>query len=324
MGTGITDDAHRARLLKLKSMLDALLPPGQAYLDVTGNTANHFYLQRPPLLRVPAPYNLVPAREQRRAVESLLPAPPSVALIKAGNNEFDGGPLALRSPLVFRFMLDTYEPYEQEGIVLGRLRDASRATAPRSEAELALLDRTYTTRDLAWIPAAWGGSLDSLARKMDPVAASLDGSPYTLHDLVADEDGVLRVTGGDPFIAFDVSAHTIAPSQGGLLKFDFSCKRLLPGSTPVPAIPRLQVFFWGDGKSGPTESTSLYFNGADGTMIVPLDAYPRYLDLANLTGVRIDLDNADACAAITVRNVGLFQRHTVLDYARAAQHSRRP
>ena len=324
MGTGITDDAHRARLLKLKSLLDALLPPGQPYLDVTGNTANHFYLQRPPVLRVPAPYNLVPAREQRRAVESLLPAPPSVALIKAGNNEFDGGPLALRSPLVFRFMLDTYEPYEQEGIVLGRLRDASRATAPRSEAELALLDRTYTTRDLSWIPAAWGGALGSLARKMDPVAASLDGSPHTLHDLVAGEDGSLRVTGGDPFIAYDVSASGIVPAQAGLLKFDFTCKRHLPGSTPIPAIPRLQVFFWGDGKSGPTESTSLYFNGADGTMIVPLDAYPRYLDLANLSGVRIDLDNADACAAFTVRNVGLFQRHTVLDYARAAAHPRRP
>jgi hypothetical protein len=220
-------------------------------------------------------------------------------------------------------MLDTYEPYERDGIVLGRLRDATRANAPRGEAELALLDRTYAARDLQWIPVAWGSALDSLARKMDPVAASLDGSPQTLHDLVAGEEGSLRVTGGDPFIAYDLSARGIVPTQAGLLKFDFTCKRREPASTAVPAIPRVQVFFWGAG-SGPSETASLYFNGADGTIIVPLDAYPRYLDLASLGGVRIDLDNADACAAIAVRNVGLFQRHTVLDYARTAAHPRGP
>ena len=322
MGTGITDDAHRARVLTVKSTLDALLPPGQPYLDVTGNTANHFYLQRPPVLRLPAPYNLVPAREQRRAVESLMRAPPAVALIRAGNNEFDGGPLALRAPLVFRFMLDTYEPYEQAGIVLGRVRDASRSGAPRGEPELALLDRIYAARNLEWIPVAWGRSLDSLARKMDPVGPALDTSPQSRHDLVASDGGALRVTGADPFVVYDVSAHAIAPAQAGLLKFDFTCARPPPGPTPDPPYPRLQVFFWGDAQAGPSESASFFFNAADGTMIVPLDAYPRYLDLATLAGVRIDLDIAAACTAITLRNVGLYQRHSVLDYARATSRRR--
>jgi hypothetical protein len=84
------------------------------------------------------------------------------------------------------------------------------------------------------------------------------------------------------------------------------------------------VFYWGGALGGAAESASFYFNAADGTMIVPLDAYPRYLDLASLAGVRIDLDTVDACAAITVRNVGLYQRHSVLDYARAAQRPRGP
>jgi hypothetical protein len=314
MGMGRTDDRHRARLLKLKATLDALVPPGETYLDLTGHTADYFYLQRPPALRVSAPYNLVPVREQGRAIDTLSRAPPSVALLEAGNLDFDGGTLALRAPLMFRFVLDTYQPYERDGVVLGRLRDGARGVPRLAESELALLDRIYAMRHLQWIPVSWGRSLDTLARKMDPVAVALDESPHSLHDLAADGTS-LRVVGPDPFLSYDVSARLIEPPQAGLLKFDFAC-------TKRTAQPRLQLFFWGDAEGGPTESGSFYFNAADGTMIVPLDAYPRYLNLATLRGLRFDLDNAEACSAISIRNVGLYQRHSVLDYARAASRAR--
>ena len=314
MGMGRTDDRHRARLLTLKSTLDALVPPAETYLDLTGHTADYFYLQRPPALRVSTPYNLVPVREQRRAIDKLSLSPPSVALLEAANLDFDGGTLALRAPLMFRFVLDTYQPYERDGVVLGRLRDGARGAPPRAESELALLDRIYAARHLQWIPVAWGRSLDSLAHKMDLVVGLLDASPHSTHDLAPD-GAAWRVTGVDPYLSYDVSAYAIAPAQAGLLKFDFACtKRAAP--------PRLQVFFWGDAQGGPTESGSFYFNAADGTMIVPLDAYPRYLNLATLRGLRFDLDNAEACSAISIGNVGLYQRHSVLDYARAAPRAR--
>jgi hypothetical protein len=314
-GAGITDNAHRRRLVALKTALDTLSPPGTPYLDLTGRSAQHFYLERRPALRIVAPYNLAPIAEQRRAVGVLAAAPPSVALLAGDNFEFDGGPLSLRAPLLYRFVLDTYEPHERDGFVFGRLRAPGATGASRSEAELALLDRLYAAPDLHWIPVSWGRSLSTLAARMDAVASSLEDSPRTLHDL-AHEGGTLRVMGGDPFASFDVSGRAIAPAHAGLLKFDFECTRPPPGTQPATAIPRIQLFFWGDAQEGPSERSSFRFNATNGTMIVPLDAFPRYLVLARLRGLRIDLDALDACQSIAIRNVGLYQRRGVADDGR--------
>ena len=110
------------------------------------------------------------------------------------------------------------------------------------------------------------------------------------------------------FVRTGCAALGMAAFQAGLDKLGLISAYARPAAADYRA---LVCVFLGGGNDG-------------NSMIVPLDAYPRYLDLANLSGVRIDLDNADACAAFTVRNVGLFQRHTVLDYARAAAHPRRP
>lgn len=72
--------------------------------------------------------------------------------------------------------------------------------------------------------------------------------------------------------------------------------------------PRIQAFWWGDEQTGSTEAASLRFTADNGVLIVPVDAYPRWLTLSNIRGVRINLDNAAACGAITVSNVALYQR----------------
>lgn len=129
---------------------------------------------------------------------------------------------------------------------------------------------------------------------------SLDELNPSLNQLAVQE-GAYRVDGSDPSISFDLSAFNISGHDAGLLKFEFRC-------SGRAAEPRMQVFWWGDGQQGPFEASSVRFNAEDGTLIVPLDASPRWLTLQHVKGIRIDLDNAGACSSFKVDNLGLYQR----------------
>ena len=178
-----------------------------------------------------------------------------------------------------------------------------RLIEPRPEAiaeyQAALLQRAFASPDLKKIPVAWGRSQVSLSNKM-VLINNLDNVKPSLNQLVAQENSY-RVDGGDPSMSFDLSALNLSGHDAGLLKFEFRC-------SGRAAEPRMQVFWWGDGQQGPLEASSVRFNAEDGTLIVPLDASPRWLTLQHVKGIRIDLDNAGACSSFKVDNLGLYQR----------------
>ncbi|MDU1662232.1 MAG: hypothetical protein E6861_22565, partial [Stenotrophomonas maltophilia] len=168
-----------------------------------------------------------------------------------------------------------------------------------AEYQAALLQRAFASPDLKKIPVAWGRSQVSLKNKM-ALINSLDDVKPSLNQLVAQESSY-RVDGGDPSMSFDLAALNLSGHDAGLLKFEFRC-------SGRAAEPRMQVFWWGDGQQGPFEASSVRFNAEDGTLIVPLDASPRWLTLQHVKGIRIDLDNAGACSSFKVDNLGLYQR----------------
>lgn len=175
------------------------------------------------------------------------------------------------------------------------------AVDPQIEADyrVSLFEKAFAQSDFQKIPVAWGRSEKSLKKKMTLIREFAGLSPG-LHDLVS-ENGDYKVTGIDPRLIFDISSLGLSGRNAGLLRFDFSCM----GKS---AEPRIKVFWWGDDHGAPFESSSVRFTADDGALIVPLDASPRWLTLKHIKGVRIDLDNASACTAFGVRNMGLFQR----------------
>lgn len=177
---------------------------------------------------------------------------------------------------------------------------------PKIEAEyrIALFEKAFGIPDLAKIPVAWGRSEKSLHKRMRLIGKLGPVAPVT-HDLIL-ESGYYKITGNDPIMNFDISSLGASGRNAGLLRFDFSC---LNKKTD----PRIQVFWWGDVPGGPTEASSLKFTADNGALIVPMDAYPRWLTLENIRGIRIDLDNAVACEAIKVSNVALYQRKAVAE-----------
>ena len=169
-----------------------------------------------------------------------------------------------------------------------------------SDYEALLFDKAFAQSDYLKIPVAWGRSKSTLEKHMTLIK-SLDGQSIQFRDLV-NQGGNYKVSGIDPSVSLDISTLSVSGRNAGLLSFDFTCM----GKT---AEPRIQVFWWGDDKNGPVESSSVRFTADDGLLIVPLDAAPRWLLTKHIKGIRVDLDNASACTAIGIKNINLLQRH---------------
>jgi hypothetical protein len=75
------------------------------------------------------------------------------------------------------------------------------------------------------------------------------------------------------------------------------------------ATPRFKIAWWGDQQQGPADAARLTFTADDGVLIVPLDAYPRWLTLERVKGLQMTLADPNACGAFGIRDVALYQRN---------------
>ena len=165
----------------------------------------------------------------------------------------------------------------------------------------SLFQRAFGPSDLLKLPIAWGRSARTLQGKMTLVG-ELPSPFQTFH--VSPMGDAYKVEGEDPQVSFDIAHFDVSGRQAGLLKFDFACRG-------QKAEPRLKVFWWGDGRGWAFEAASLRFTAENGTLIVPLDVSPWWYVLEHVKGIRIDLDNPQACEAFRLSSLGLYQR--VLD-----------
>ncbi|KTD63699.1 hypothetical protein Lsan_1132 [Legionella santicrucis] len=163
-----------------------------------------------------------------------------------------------------------------------------------------LFEKAFAHPDLHKIPVAWGNSENTLKKKMNLVK-KFDNITPSLYEMSVTKNGY-EITGADPQLIFDISGYSVSGHNAGLLRLNFSC-------VDRQGEPRLQIFWWGDKEGGPSETASIKFTADDGVLIIPLDSSSRWLTLNQIKGIRIDLDNAVACKAITVNNVGLYQRN---------------
>lgn len=385
LGAGLVDLQHVDRLTRINNVLNKHLAPHEGYLDLTGRNAHYMYFNRPPLIAITAPYNLAPIQQQRRAVGQLANFLPRLALLEADNINQDGGSMALRTHLMYRFVLKHYDAELHDGYVFGFSREERSAHAAmtfvvkdisdpnwerginRARAGLVirdsvvvrflnagdslrlpdnqirkiahvspgdnviwlegspltpeafdnsrdvqvefdeqhrrtvsakLMESVFAVPDLREIPVSWGRSASSLSTAMKYVA-DVDVARGGLHDITR-EGGTVRVVGSDPYLWFDIAELNLSGESAGLLQFDFACT----GSVN----PRIEIIWWGNDASGSEQTGSLKFTSAKGRMIIPLDAYPAWLMLAHVKGLRVDLETVGGCETFSVKNISLYQR----------------
>lgn len=386
IGTAIVDATQARNLDRINKFLSKNLQPKETYLDMTGRNAHYMYFDRPPPIEITASYNMAPIEQQRRAVDRLSKKPPRMALLDANNMNFDGGGPALRSHLLYRFVIENYLAEIHSGFVYGfastssedrpaisfaikdftdanwlngihrsdaaliiddsktvlHLRVGDLLTLPngdsrrissisvknntiwfegsaldsktfypsrlvegrfdmarRAELSSNLMQQTFAVADLQKVPSAWGQSEKSLSLAMKPMM-ELEVEKAQLHDLVLMK-GLLNPIGDDPYLWLDLTDKKLAGKDVGLLGFDFVCQGA--------AATRLQVFWWGGEDSGSSADRSLRLTAVNGRVIIPLDAYPNWLEIQHIKGLRIDLDSVNACQYFSISNVNLLQRN---------------
>lgn len=311
MGRATMDGAHWDRINRLNNLLNSKLKPQESYLDLTSRNAQYFYLNRKPVIPVTAPYNMISHTQQLDAIAVLNKALPRLALLEGENIVHDGGGVSLRNHYLFRFLVEHYEPFEENGFIIGLSTESiargdwGARQLPTQMEKMALFERAFSRprMHLEKLPSAWGKSISSLDKTMQAVT-TLDALTAQLNHLTLNGDGSFTVTGSDPFGIYDLTSLSIAGKNAGLLRFDFTC--INKQATPV-----LQLFFWGDERSGPYEESSIFLSADNGSLVIPLDAAPRWLLLNHVRGIRIDLSNSGACASYKIDNLSLYQRNRV-------------
>ena len=389
MGSGLVEPQHVDRLERINSLLSRYLTPRETYLDLTGRNAQYMYFDRPPPISTTAPYNLAPIKQQQRVVAQLSESLPRIALLEADNINHDGGGMALRTHLLYRFVLKHYDAELHDGYVYGVAKDTdlrrvgigftlSQLTDQnwdagvhrsenavvihdaiainylqlgdeiilpdntvrkitriqpalnaiwfdgvrfvptisnshreiqtvyneqrRQQLSVQLMDRVFAVADLRKIPVAWGQSADSLSAAMKHIV-DLSFMHAGLHDLIL-EAGTYRVVGPDPYLWLDLTEQNVTGQTAGLLKLDMGCE----GGVN----PQMQILWWGDNIQGTDQTVhALHFTAANGTVIIPLDAYPYWLGMKQIKGLRIDLETAGVCRTIIVQHASLNQRSSL-------------
>lgn|GEM_PF-1701672 len=299
MGNGVFEDSHIERVVKIKNFLETVLEKNETFLNLTNRNALYFYLERKPPIETGAFYNLVSEGQQKRAISKLSKDIPKIAILEADNILHDKVKLPLRTPLLYRFVMQNYQPIEIEGVVYGIRNDIFNKFINKisKHEQQKLYEKVFLTSHLEFIPSEWGRNFDRLSKKLNLVQelSRING----VNDLKKIEFGY-TISGNDPFVAFGVDDN-IYGNEAGYLSFDFDCMDKSKGTN------HFEIYFKGD-KLDFSEHMMLKFDSKDGKNLIPLESHPRYLQFKHLDSIRIDIVSNSSCKTFNISNVELYQK----------------
>jgi hypothetical protein len=275
IGTAEIEATKLSEMLETRKILDTLLHPSETYLDLSNRHANYVYLQRVPPVSSSAVYNLVSEGQQTRAIAALTELPPPLVLVSNSNIVHDGGPVGLRSPLLFSWILEQSTTYKfmkndsQVWMVSNTLVPTAQQRAGLSVLEGTELVRElgaiWTVADLRGIPDSYGGSWGSLLPKTSIAAKTAN-------------------LGQEVYFAFEtpLRINLSAAGESGeinklrLLKFDLRC-------LPFPKSENSFSLSWADAEGNYSVDQEILFNSRGGTVVVPLYSSVRWQFFDNET-----------------------------------------
>lgn len=275
-GKAVFDPEHLARLQELRKLLDAMLPAGQPYYDLSNHNAHYAYFSRPVPASWSSPFYQADERAQIRTVRELSLGHIPLLLLSAENIEHDGGSAALRTYWLYRFVLADYLPFEAGGYLFavrrdraGELQFSSRLKAQR-EGVVELFDQAFSTNDLQRIPVSWGASYPSLQAEFGPESLALIASPGD---------------GGDArFVARDRSDGEIRdPGRFDVLTVSLACNK-------SPSEARV---FWSSRRGGREFNRSVALSAASGTLVIPVGAQPAWVLADAVTDLGLSLPDGE-------------------------------
>jgi len=123
LGEGGYDRSHVQRIETLAKTVDALLEPGESFLNLTNRSALYFYLNRPNPVPIASTYNAAPEAFQKAFIAALADGQPPLALVGGDNLDHDGLSLPLRSHAIYDYVVAHYVPFLRDGYTFALRRD---------------------------------------------------------------------------------------------------------------------------------------------------------------------------------------------------------
>lgn len=300
LGNGVFDEVHIARILKIKTFLDKNLDKNEAFLNLTNRNALNFYLDRKVPIETGAFYNLVSEGQQQRAIAMLYNNVPKIAILEADNLLHDNLKLPLRSPILYKFIIQNYQPLVVDGIIYGIRNDIFYKFKENSSniQKNDLFDKIFLTKDLQFIPSEWGKNFDKLSKKL-VLIDNLDKID-NVNDLKKVDNGYESV-GEDSYIVFKLNKN-ISGTDAGLLGFEFNCLDNKKG------VNYFEIYYEDESENF-NESMVVRFSSSNNINIVPLEYESRYLTLDNIDKIRIDLVSNSDCKRFNIKNVSIYEKN---------------
>lgn len=270
-------------LLELQATLaaqyEALLPDGahRELLDLTNNQADFRYLEVDNPLTTAAVYNITAAATERANVHRVTERNPPLALLwHPMAVQHDGGGVALRTPALFGWVLDTYTPVACPGPtsdtqVIWGVQDLAKAplgcTLPATEAEETALWATALgpPRELAALPRAWGAPRSQVLLTLSP--------EEVVTPTLVSADAAATV--------LDVPVRS-GDLRSSVLSLTLACAERVAGTISWP-------------QTRTTPAGYLRTELGDGHVLVPIGSYPSFFRASGLASVRVDLPGASGC-----------------------------
>lgn len=296
----------------LSRALGFVLNEGEGYVDLTNRSAMHFFLERPPGLIASSSYNTVHRGQQQRAVRKIHRRGLSAAVAHPDRGlHWDGGGPSLRSPLLWRYVVQRFVPAKIEGWWI--LVDPSRVDRVPKHADiatdaterLAMLETAFPVRPLHKLPIAWGRSAESLltGHAFVVVARPVVRPVHGLEEVVGDP-GVWRVGSAPVVLEVDLGADGQRGREAGLLILSV---QLPPGVEASASIGWSSDIRAEPGHGGPAERTRLTCAIRTGPHIIPLDASADWL-LGRAGRITVRIDNLPIGSELGPVTAALGQR----------------
>ncbi|SFT11640.1 hypothetical protein SAMN04488040_3246 [Sulfitobacter marinus] len=213
LGWGAAHGAHLAMLRDVNGVVNAVLEPGETFLNLTNRNAFYFYFDRANPVPIASTYNAAPGDFQRQFTEASELSLPALAILAVNNIEHDGISLPLRSHHIFEFVETHYVPFVVNGNVYGIRTDLTERLTGQGNREAPVLGDAQTFRTGSYTDANWHNGVavgENAAVWSFAVQPSMTGL-LEAGDRLAFSDGVnrevTRVEGASIRVAPPLPAH---------------------------------------------------------------------------------------------------------------------
>lgn len=125
IGNAVVPQSHLQNIMNMSGVLNREMEPGDPFGNLTNRSALHFYLDRQSAKPITSAYNSAPEQFQRDTIQLWDQTRPKIFVVSSFNQEHDGYSLPLRSNLLFRYLVEYYSPFTEDGIVYGRRKSIS-------------------------------------------------------------------------------------------------------------------------------------------------------------------------------------------------------